>query len=293
MDWLGFSRTETNGFLILLPLMMLLIFSAPIYRLWLAHQPVNVSEDRKILDSLLALRENKTILNEVDSGEQNVQVAHQLFVFNPNSLTPSGLQKLGLSKILTTRIANYRQKGGVFRIKHDLMKIYGMDSTLYHQLYDYIDLPEKFTREKIVTVVNKKPEVKKFDINKADTVVLQKINGVGSKLAARIVKFRDALGGFVNTAQLSDVYGLDSMVVDRVNDASFIENGFQPKKLNINTTDEKTLASHPYIRKPFAKAILAYRFQHGSFVSVEDLKKIAVIPPREAERIIPYLKVTD
>ena len=30
--WLGFSRTETNGFLILLPLLLIIIISKPVYQ---------------------------------------------------------------------------------------------------------------------------------------------------------------------------------------------------------------------------------------------------------------------
>ena len=130
-------------------------------------------------------------------------------------------------------------------------------------------------------------------MNKADTAQLKKIHGIGDVLASRIVNFRDGLGGFIDPAQISEVYGLDSAVVHRLKRASYIEENFEPRKLNINTVDEKNLVSHPYIKRSFAKAILAYRFQHGNFKDVRDLTKVALIPAHEADRLIPYLKVED
>jgi DNA uptake protein ComE-like DNA-binding protein len=117
--------------------------------------------------------------------------------------------------------------------------------------------------------------------------------GIGEKLASRIIKFRDGLGGFISPSQFSEIYGLDSGVVARLANACFIEKEFQPKRLNLNATDEKTLMAHPYISRAWAKAILAYRFQHGDFLDVRDVLKIQSIPPQQAERIIPYFKVKE
>jgi competence protein ComEA len=293
MNWLGFSRTEANGFIILLPLMIILIFSEPVYRSWRSNQPVDFSEDKKFLDSLVA--NHRESVRKTKDSVQTAKYSFERFAFNPNKVSEKDLQRLGFSKHLSMRIVNYREKGGVFRVKRDLMKIYGMDSTLNHLLYNYIALPDELELKPKTDErkYGNKKEFITFDINKADTAQLKTIYGIGPALASRILKFRDGLGGFVSKAQVAEVYGLDSAVVNRLNKASYIEGEFQPRKLNVNTTDEKTLASHPYIRKSWAKAILAYRFQHGTFTSVEDLRKIAVIPPPEAERIIPYLKVTD
>ena len=292
-NWLGFSRTEVNGFLVLIPVLIALIASEPVYRSWLANQEKDFSNDKKILDSLTAHWENSQKLK--NEAEENSFTAVR-FDFNPNTTSETDLQKLGFSKNLSRRIANYRQKGGVFRIKRDLMKIYGMDSTLYHQLYAHILLPENITENKIESVAyteKQKITFVPFDINKADTAQLKRIRGIGNVLASRIVNFRDGLGGFIDPAQIAEVYGLDSAVVQRLTEASYVEKNFEPRKLNINTLDEKSLVSHPYIKKSFARAILAYRFQHGNFTDVRDLTKIAVIPAHEAERLIPYLKVED
>jgi competence protein ComEA len=293
-NWLGFSRTETNGFLLFLPLLAILITLKPLYN-YFAKSPGITKEESVYLDSLTAAW--TTTPGAKDSTERI------LFSFNPNTIDEDDLMTLGFSERLTKRIAGYRSKGGVFRVKSDLMKMYGMDSTLYQQLYAYIQLPVEVTREQKKPVsrmysstqaVSYKKNVKpKFDLNKADTMQLKKVFGIGNALSLRIIKFRDALGGFINEHQLREVYGLDSLVIHNLLDQSFIDDSFSPVKINVNTADEKRLAAHPYLRKNFAKAIVAYRFQHGDFKNVNDVKNISAIPPDLAEKIIPYLTVTD
>ena len=197
------------------------------------------------------------------------------------------------------RITRYREKGGKFRTKSDLLKIYGVDSAFYQRIYPFISLPEhvavnkkgakKYEPRKIL-VVEKAAE--KFDLNNADTSQLKKIYGIGDKLSMRILKYRDALGGFVDMDQLKEVYGLDSLVIGRLIENSTIQNEFQPKKININTASEKQLSTHPYLKK-MAKSIVSYRFQHGNFTAVEDIRNVGSIDEKSIQRIIPYLKVND
>jgi competence protein ComEA len=82
---------------------------------------------------------------------------------------------------------------------------------------------------------------------------------------------------------------LDSAVVNRLATASFIASTFHPRKLNINTVDERELAAHPYFRKAVARSIVTYRFQHGEFKSLDDLSNIHALDPETIRKIVPYL----
>ena len=46
----------------------------------------------------------------------------------------------------------------------------------------------------------------------------------------------------------------------------------------------------PYMGKPRARLIVAYRQQHGPFRSLEDLKKVPVLKPEDVEKMWPYLR---
>jgi len=293
-NWLGFSRTEVNGFLILLPLMIILMMSEPIYRLYLSSRPADFSVEAKKLDSLVALWNEEKKMNLADTLERVEAIS--LSYFDPNKIPVSSLKSLGFSNHLSKRIAYYRQKGGVFRIKSDLMKIYGMDSTFYHKLYPYILLPERIekkeTTQRIASIESKKA-FEKFDLNQADTATLKTVFGIGSARAARIVKFRTRLGGFTRTDQLYEVYGLDSTVVRKLKEVSYVDKNFEPEKMDINADDENRFSAHPYVSKALAKAIVAYRYQHGRFNQINDIKQISILNNRDAEKLLPYLEVKE
>jgi competence ComEA-like helix-hairpin-helix protein len=129
------------------------------------------------------------------------------------------------------------------------------------------------------------------DLNLADTTQLKLIRGIGPVLANRIVKYRNALGGFVSQNQIKEVYGLDTNVVKMVNTRFYIDPSFRPSRININTASESDLSNHPYIRSKIAKSIVAYRFQHGSFNEIADLLKIDLIDQTIFDRIRPYLTI--
>ena len=93
--------------------------------------------------------------------------------------------------------------------------------------------------------------------------------------------------------QLAEVYGLDSAVINQLKKRTFIRDDFEPRQINVNAADEKELTSIPYIKFHLAKSIAAYRFQHGEFKSIEELKRIALMDDSIFEKIKPYLTVKD
>lgn len=292
---MGFSRAESNGFVILLPLVIIIVFSEPFTR-WIVTQRTNdFSRENRSLDSLTQLATKKIAASTYPQTEK-MGISNSISAFDPNKISPSELNQLGFSKKVADRIIKYRSKGGSFRIKSDLAKIYGMDSALYHKLYNFILLPESVGSEKqakISTYSNtftRKNHIEKFDLNGADTIVLKTIFGIGSTLANRIVKYRSRLGGFINTDQLKEVYGLDSVVINKLLKVSFLAPDFQVAKMNINTYTEKELQAHPYITRATAKAIVTYRFQHGNFTNVEEIRNLVGIKNDIADKLIPYLK---
>jgi len=295
-NFFGFSRSQVNGFVILLPLIMLTLFSEPLWHWWISSNPSDSQRDRAKLDSLVALWNHQNGQGDPDGPEPQKP---DLFHFDPNTAAGKDLLTLGFSQNLATRITRYREKGGKFRIKSDVLKIYGVDSAFYERVYPFISLPERVAinkkgakkyEPKNVLIVKKAAE--KFDLNNADTSELKKIYGIGDKLALRILKYRKALGGFVDMNQLKEVYGLDSLVINRLSENSAIQNEFQPKKININAASEKQLSSHPYLNK-VAKAIVSYRFQHGNFRAVEDIRNAGIMDEKSIQRVIPYLKVNE
>jgi len=286
----GLSRTETNGFLILLPVILLIIFSEPIYSWWIANRKDDFSAEKATLDSLTRQWELQKTITTPRGADKTIE---RTFFFDPNTTSRGELISLGFPQKLADRVVHYREKGGKFEIKADLQKIYGMDSRLYQRLYGFIKLPDKVTRpsrEDFTFISRPKKEIIQFDLNSADTAQLKSIYGIGTKLSERIIKYRESLGGFVHVAQLKEVYGLDSTVISKLLKQSFLAKDFQPKKINVNTATEQELEAHPYITRALANAIATYRFQHGTFKTIDDLRSLHTMKENTIEKIIPYLK---
>jgi competence protein ComEA len=288
-SFFGFSRAQTNGFVALLMIISIALFSKPLYHAWVSNRPIDFSKERKVLDSLTAQWNLQQL--EVSKIAANKEVVVTLFAFNPNTVKEDELKALGFSSRLTKGLINYRMKGGEFRVKSDVKKLYGMDSAFYNTLAPYIVLPEKITYEKNLTSFTKKEKPAAFNLNEADTAQFQSIYGIGPTLAKRIVKYREGLGGFVNNEQLKEVYGLDSTVVSKLLKASFLTEDFTPRKININIAEESMLSAHPYFSKKIAKTIVTYRFQHGKFQSVDDLRRIETLDKKVLDKIYPYLTI--
>ena len=76
-----------------------------------------------------------------EAGEADV--AAQLFEFDPNTATQEELQQLGFRDRTAKSIVNYRSKGGQFRKKEDLKKIYTLAEEDYLRLEPYIRIASK------------------------------------------------------------------------------------------------------------------------------------------------------
>ncbi|HEX2628314.1 MAG TPA: helix-hairpin-helix domain-containing protein [Chitinophagaceae bacterium] len=222
----------------------------------------------------------------------SIRPAASLFYFDPNTLDEAGWRKLGLRDKTIHTILNYVSKGGRFRKPEDLSKIYGLFKDEYARLEPYIRIEQTITENRLSPVEPALPKQPKLyamvDINTADTSAFIALPGIGSKLALRIVNFREKLGGFYRVEQVGETFGLADSVFQKIKPRLQL-NPIETKKININTASIDELKQHPYIRFALAKAIIAYRDAHGEFAQKEDLKKIMLITEDVFRKIDPYI----
>lgn len=229
-----------------------------------------------------------------------------LFYFDPNTLSKEGWQKLGLRDKTIQTIQNYLTKGGHFNKAGDFQKVYGLYKNEYDRLAPYIKIEtrtkeksfEKFAKnyassENKPTYASNKSNshYSSIDINTADTSAFIELPGIGSKLATRIVNFRDKLGGFYAIEQVRETFGLPDSTFQKIKQRLKLENT-SVRKIDINKAMPDELKAHPYIRYTLANPIITYRNEHGAFASIEDLKKIMIITDEVFQKIAPYLTLT-
>ncbi len=225
----------------------------------------------------------------------------ELFFFDPNILPTEGWQKLGLRDKTISTIQNYLSKGGKFRKPEDLQKIYGLFPNEFERIAPYIKIESAGETNNYKDFTNNPPTENQpaktytsrysvVDINSADTTALIALPGIGSKLAARIIAFRDKLGGFYSVTQVGETFGLPDSTFQKIKQYLKLETT-SVRKININTATVDELKVHPYIRYSLANPIVAYRNEHGPFAKVEDIKKVMAVTDEIYNKIAPYISI--
>jgi competence ComEA-like helix-hairpin-helix protein len=224
-----------------------------------------------------------------NKDQKKEDAAPTYFDFNPNTISEVEWKKLGFKDWQIKTIFNYKAKGGSWKTKSDVAKIYGLDETDYIKLKPYILLPDDV--EKTNSSKKEKNYTQKVNVNSATAKELTQLKGINSeKYAAIIIKYRNSLGGFINHEQLKEVWNLSTETYQGF--LHQVELGNEPpKQININTNEIKDLTTHPYIDWKTGNAILKYKKANGNYKSVDELKKIHLISNETYLKISPYLTV--
>ncbi|MEM7574456.1 MAG: helix-hairpin-helix domain-containing protein [Bacteroidota bacterium] len=126
-----------------------------------------------------------------------------------------------------------------------------------------------------------------IDINQASAAEWEQLRGIGPYWAGRIIKFRDALGGFTALEQIGDTYGFPDSTFQAIRHQLEVGDLYRLLPINQATVDE--LKAHPYINSRLANVLVNYREQHGPYRSGDDLANIRILTEAGRARLIPYL----
>ena len=296
-DYLYFSKKERIAVFVILAILLLSFLPSILIK---SSQDIQIDESpefAKLVDSLRIVDSGR--IDRFEQPNMAFQIKPEpeyengeLFQFDPNTLPAEGWQRLGLNNRTINTLINYRNKGGKFYKTEDLKKIWGMPVGFYERVKGYIQITTfqntytSNTYQSAYKPAERKPLI--VDINEADTTAFIALPGIGSKLAARIVYFRDKLGGFHSINQVGETYGVSDSTFQYIRTMLVVSNN-KVKKININTVTKDELKLHPYIRWNLANAIVEYRSQHGNYSDLNQLKQIAIIDEAIFNKIVPYL----
>lgn len=205
-------------------------------------------------------------------------------IIDPGIADYDELVEFGFNSFQSNNIIQYREKGGLFNQKTDLLKIYGIDTAFY-----------KLIENHILIETDNEPLLKKVEhvlinveLNKADTTELKKLNGIGSVYANRIIKYRDLLGGFYSVEQILEVYNLPEETFKKIEPELSVDT-LLVKKIRINFAEYADLLRHPYLKKSQVETLLNYRNQKGAYKNIEQLKLEGLLDSETFRKISPYL----
>ena len=294
---LTFSRSERIGILVLLVLVISVWWVPAMFG---RKRGVSIPDIRidSLVNSLPSTEKQVDRFARPQQGTNHRSVytpekVPEPFPFDPNEASAEEWQRLGLSDRTIATIQRFREKGGRFRKPEDIVKIYGLSVQHAERLIPYVriynrkpDRPDSSVGKSRFSKVP--PRV--LDINQADSAAWESLPGIGPTLAGRIIKYRNRLGGFHRISQVGETYGLADSVFRSIEQRLRLENVHPSGLIPINSATFEQLSAHPYIPFRLAKALIAYRDQHGPYKNKEDLMRIAIISTEMLDKILPYLQ---
>lgn len=316
-SFFGFTKKEQNGLLVLCILICLIAVLPWVYSAFQSPVVYHFPDYKKFARTVYKSSTGNPNSFYSNSPAYSHPTAHavstfrtkaQYFIFNPNHLATADWKKLGLSEKQIQVIHHYEDKGGSFRKKEDLKKIYSLSEYDYDHLESYILIPETssassfykktehagsktnpnyaYGNKAYSPAVQRKVNV--IELNAADSAQLVDIIGIGPVLAVRIAKYRDRLGGFHVKEQLREVFGIDSLKYAEIKGQVRVEPG-SIHPIHINTATFDDLKKNPYFSYKQINAIIQYKKQHGEYHSLDDLSRISILNSEILLKIAPYL----
>ncbi len=207
--------------------------------------------------------------------------------FDPNNYLEADWSALGLSLKQVAVVMNFTKRG--LYSNDDLKKIFVIPPALYELIKDSTFYPTKENKPYEVKL-EKQIALKSLLLNTAVSTDLEQIKGIGPFYAKMILKYRDALGGFVDKNQLLEVYKMTPEVFTIIENNCIIDPSFC-RKININTVTTLELQAHPYIDWSQANSIVKMREQKYFYRNVNELLESHLIDENTFLKLLPYLSL--
>ena len=289
-DKLLLSKNERLGIYFLLLIFVCFIFLP--YKFSQSDDLENLESKNRTIEPFLQdsieinLESSKISPTEPIDKSSPMNASDMLFNFDPNTLTKTTANQLGIPPHVFKRIKNYLNTGAKFKTPQQFEKIYGLTPDLYKKLLPYIQINDvkPSPPEPIVT---KSKKITPIELNTCTNSDLLPLPGIGSGLSTRIIKYRDLLGGFYETSQLKEVYGISDSLYQEIRDLVFTNR--QTQKLVLSEMSFSEMQKHPYIGFKIAKLISAYLKQHPQASNQEILKNLPVLGNELNKNMIHYL----
>lgn len=236
-----------------------------------------------------------------------------LFTFDPNTIDSANAIHLGIPIKQVNTLMHYREKGGRFYKKEDILKLYGLDPVIAHQLIPFIELTSsesksgsyknrdngnnfKSNHDYAHTYKMNHYKEKKYgpwlkmkngsvswtiDINEAGANEWHDKTKLPMNIVHQIINFKNHLGGFTHPLQLKKVYGLADTAFQNLRPHLVVQKNFKPL-LNSSTMNFAQWKSLGIFEDQQVFEILKMRKQQGGQVSWRELVILFDLPEKQA-----------
>lgn len=284
--YFAFTRKDKIGVISLSLIILILVFAIKVYSGGQSNYKLDTDttgieyiswKEQKFEDERI---EDETDFDQVHYSD-----------FNPNDLSLNEWIEFGFSEKQAQSIINYKNKYGDFEFKEDLKNLYVVSEEKYSELEPYILLPNKSSNHPGKEIETNQAFVEteplNIDLNRCSAQELTQIRGIGDKYAERIIKYRKQLGGFTDTLQFNEIWGLSDFAKLALRENTFIDpTGIE--KFNINQIEKSRLDDHPYLDWSAVAAIVKERDQR-KIENLDFLIAKKVISETDKTKLLPYI----
>lgn len=282
-----FSKQQRNGIFLLL---LLIIVLQCVYA-FVDFNSKEIAVNSKKLEVFQAEIDSLKLV-EIENRKPKI------YPFNPNFITDYKGYTLGMSNKEIDRLLKFRAKNQWINSARQFQQVTKISDTLFNKISPYFKFPDWVTNPKAKKQYTKsfntnkpKTEEEKIDINKATSVQLQKVYGIGEYYANTIIKYRSRQNGFISMVELNEVYGLKPETIDEIKKSFTLKTPKAINKVNINTATKAQLVTVRFIDYEIAHNIIEYRTLHEGIRSLDDLIKVKDFPIKKIEIIKLYLQL--
>ena len=138
----------------------------------------------------------------------------------------------------------------------------------------------------LITISNQ--PIYKRDLNRALAIDLKTIRGIGPVLSERIIEYGHSLNGYTDVNQLYRVYGLDSIVVDRIKEAFEIKSD-TIIPMNIRLASREELNTLPYLSSSEIEWLISLRDRPEGLGSKEFVTNLLLKTLNKNKKLLVYL----
>ncbi len=137
-------------------------------------------------------------------AQEQVKARNKIAPFNPNFISPSKADRLGLYAAEYKRFQDYRQQGKWINSKEDFERITGVAKPWMQEFSSLFKFPD-FIKKEPETKINMG---KKITFSQANVAQLTRIKGISPVMAQRIIRVCDQWRGIGSEQELMMIYGI-------------------------------------------------------------------------------------
>jgi DNA uptake protein ComE-like DNA-binding protein len=208
--------------------------------------------------------------SKLDNTNPNrlVNVPKSLFYFDPNTLDTTNGYQLGFTKKQMTTLLHYREKGGRFYKKEDLLKWYGVSENQGKRLLPWVRIHDSIARNRSSDKQRwakhsyERQALEKIDVNNPVAADWIRITGLPAYKVKRILTYQKWSGGFTSIVGLKKVYGITAFDFDMIKPYLKYQN-IKTKKMNYQSMRYEDWISLGIFDERTVCAILKQKKQQG------------------------------